>query len=289
MWLLDLRTNRCATRGWSNAFVTYTPVLMGGAPDPVVSPHQNREARWRIEQVFAYAAGMTPAVRVLPLRDKEARKRLERVARDAGAVTLAGDRRLVVADPLGGLLPGGSLRRGSVVTVSGVTGTTSVLLPLLAAATATGEWTAVVEPGDTLGGAAVGEAGVALERCAIVRRVRADRWAVVVAALLEGTTLVAAWVPPGVRLGDARRLAARARERGAVLVAMESVPGVRGATWPAEAALRLHVQPGPWRATNGNLFESGHGLLSERDLQVRVEGAGAAREGLVGAPVALAG
>jgi cell division inhibitor SulA len=187
----------------------------------------------------------------------------------------------MVADPLGALLPDGGLQRGSVVTLSGAMGTTSVLFPLLAAATATGEWTAVVEPGDTLGGAAIAEAGVALERCAIVRRVPVDRWAVVVAALLEGATLVAAWVPSGARLGDARRLAARARERGAVLVAMESVPGARPVTWPAEAALRLHVQPGRWRFSGD--MASGHGLLSERDLQVRVEGRGAAREGLVGA------
>jgi len=226
---------------------------------------------------------MAPAVRVLPLRDREARNRLERVARDACPATLAGDRRLVVTDPLGSLLPDGGLRRGSVITVSGASGTTSVLLPLLAAATATGEWTAVVEPGDTLGGAAIAEAGVALERCAIVRRVRADRWSVVVAALLEGATLVAAWVPSGVRLGDARRLAARARERGAVLVAMESVPGARPVSWPAEAALRLHVHPGPWRFAGSSDSRAGHGLLSERDLQVRVEGRGAAREGLVGA------
>jgi hypothetical protein len=183
----------------------------------------------------------------------------------------------MVADPLGGLLPGGGLRRGSVVTLAGATGTTSVLLPLLAAATATGEWVAVVEPADTLGGAAVEEAGVNLERCAIVRHVPANRWTVAVAALLEGAALVAAWVPSGVRMGDARRLAARARERGAVLVAMESVPGARSIPWPAEAVLRLQVQSGPWRG-----LAQGHGLLSERDLQVRVEGRGAAREGLVG-------
>jgi cell division inhibitor SulA len=226
---------------------------------------------------------MASAVRVLPLRDREARRRLERVARDAAPFALAGDRRLTVADPLGGLLPDGGLRRGSVVTLTGAMGTTSVLLPLLAAATAIGEWAAVVEPGATLSGAAVAEAGVALERCAIVRRVPADRWTVVVAALLEGATLVAAWVPAGVRMGDARRLAARARERASVLVAMESVPGVRSVAWPAEAALRLHVQPGPWRLTGVSTNEPGHGLLSDRDLRLRVEGRGAAREGLVGA------
>jgi len=224
--------------------------------------------------VFAYRDG----VAVLPLRDREARRRLERVARDVLPTTLAGTRRLPVAEPLGGLLPNGGLRRGSVVTVAGGAGTTSVLLPLLAAATTSGEWAVVVEPGITLGGAAVGEAGVALERCAVVRGVPADRWAVVVAALLEGAAVVAAWIPANVKLGDARRLTARARERGAVLVAMESVPGVRAAAWPAEAALRLHVQTGPWRG-----LSPGHGLLADRELQVRVEGRGAAREGLVGA------
>jgi hypothetical protein len=221
---------------------------------------------------------MASAARVLPLRGGEARSRLARIARDVLPTTLAGDRRLLVADPLGGLLPDGGLRRGSVVTLTGVAGTTSVLLSLLAAATATGEWAAVVEPGATWGGAAAAEAGVMLERCAIVRRVPAAKWAVVVAALLEGSALVAASVPSGVRLGDARRLAARARERGAVLVAMESVPGARHGVWPAEAALRLQVQSGPWRG-----LAPGHGLLSERDLQVRVEGRGAAREGSVGA------
>jgi hypothetical protein len=224
-----------------------------------------------IEQVFAYRG----AVAVLPLRDREARRRLERVARDIGPTTLAGVRRLTVADPLGALLPDG-LRRGSVVTLSGTAGTSSVVLPLLGAATAAGEWAAVVEPALTLGGVAVAEAGVALERCAFVRPVPAPQWAPVVAALLEGATVVAAWVPRGVKLGDARRLAARARERGAVLVAMESVPGVRSGAWPAEAALRLHVQPGPWRCAPD-------GRLVDRELHVRVEGRGAAREGLVGA------
>ena len=47
------------------------------------------------------------------------------------------------------------------------------------------------------------------ERLAIVRRVAPDRWAAVVAALLDGITVVVAAVPPHVRLGDARRLVAR--------------------------------------------------------------------------------
>ncbi len=228
--------------------------------------------------MFAYDAGVASGVRVLPLRDREARRHLDRLGRDTGPTTLAGQRRLTVADPLGGLLPDGGLRRGSVVTIAGDAGTTSVLLGLLAAATGAGEWAAAVESGVTLGGAAAGEAGIAVERCAVVRRVPPDRWAATVAALVDGTAMVGAWVPPNVRLGDARRLAARARERGCVLVAVESVPGVRCGSWPAEAALRLHVHSGPWHGLG-----SGHGLLAERVLHLRVEGRGAAREGLVGA------
>ena len=60
-----------------------------------------------------------------------------------------------------------------------------------------------------------------------------------VAALLDGITLVVAAVPSRLRFGDARRLVARARERSAVLVALGD--------WPVEAAVRVHTGPGGWR------------------------------------------
>ena len=84
---------------------------------------------------------------------------------------------------------------------------------------------------------AAAEAGVALERFAVVRRVPPARWATVVAALLDGVSLVLAEVPRGVRLGDARRLEARARERETVLVAAEP----HGVAWPAGAAYVVHA------------------------------------------------
>ncbi len=89
-----------------------------------------------------------------------------------------------------------------------------------------------------------------------------------VAALLDGVTLVVAAVPPRLRLGDARRLVARARERGAVLVAF--------GCWPVEASVRIHTGPGPWRGLG-----VGSGLLEGRDLHVEVEvkGRGFARAG----------
>ncbi len=69
-----------------------------------------------------------------------------------------------VAAPLAPLLPGGGLRRGSVVAVHG---STALLLALLAAATAQGVWAAVVGVGD-LGVLAAAEAGVAVQRLALV-------------------------------------------------------------------------------------------------------------------------
>src|SRR5207244_13031622 len=102
-------------------------------------------------------------------------------------------------------------------------------LTLAAAATAAGEWAAVVDVAGpsgrgTLGARAAGEAGVDLDRLAVVRRVPADRWGAVVAALIDGITLGVAAVPPYLRPGAARRLVGRARERGAVLVALGAWP-----------------------------------------------------------------
>jgi hypothetical protein len=110
---------------------------------------------------------------------------------------------------------------------------------------------------------AAGEAGVALERFAVVQRVPPARWAAVAAALLDGISVVLAEVPAYARVGDTRRLLARARERGAVLVAMGS--------WPAEAALRLRAVGSVWRD-----LDPGLGVLAERDQRVHVDGRGAA-------------
>ena len=81
-----------------------------------------------------------------------------------------------------------------------------------------------------------------------MRHVPSDRWATVVAALLDGVALVAATIPLHLRAGDARRLVARARERASVLVAL--------GPWPVEAALRVHAEGSTW---------SGTGLLATRD------------------------
>ena len=180
-------------------------------------------------------------------------------------VVLAGERRLVVPGPLGEIPPGGGLQRGSVVRVEGVpgSGATSLLLALLAAATAAGEWAAMVDGDGVLGGLAAAEAGVALERLAVVRSVPAALYGRVVATLLDGVTVLGAMTPRGFRLADARRLEARARERAAILVA--------AGPWPGEAALRLRAEHSSWSGLG-----RGEGLLAERVLRVAVTGRGSA-------------
>ena len=214
------------------------------------------------------------ALAALPRRDDEARARLGEAGEVSRPVVHAGERALPVPGELGELIP--ALRRGSVVAVEGETGAgaTSVALRLAAAATAAGEWVAAVELHGSLGGLAAAEAGVALERFAVARRVPPTRWAAVVAALLDGIGLVLAEIPPSARAGDARRLAARARERGVVLVGVGA--------WPAEAALRVRAEGSQWRGLG-----RGTGLLAARELGVRVEGHGVPTHAVV--PVARAG
>jgi hypothetical protein len=219
------------------------------------------------------------AIATLPRRDEHAREHLELVARRARPVVLAGERLVPVAGHLGALLPGGAVQRGSVIAVDGApgSGAASVALQLASAATAAGEWVGAVEldPGAApaaggLGGLAALEAGVDLDRFAVVRAVPPARWAAVVAALLEGIGMVLAEVPARVRLGDARRLLARAREQDVVLVALSGA----GGSWPGEASLRIRAEGSLWREP-----EWGGGVLGARDLRVRVDGRGAVRHG----------
>jgi len=216
------------------------------------------------------------AAPALPRRDAEARARLREVAGRARPLTLSRERLLPVAEPLAELLPGGGLRRGTVVSVEGrgATGATSLAWTLAAAATDAGEWAAAVDLHGTLGMESAAASGVALERFPVVRGVTPDRWATVVAALLDGITLVLAEVPRHARAGDVRRIVARARERDAVLVALPTP----GATWSGEAALRFVSEGGAWHG-----IACGAGPVTGRAVRVRVGGRGEAARHRVGA------
>ena len=179
---------------------------------------------------------------------------------------MAGERLLPVLALLEPLFPAGGLRRGSVVSV---VGSTSLALSLLAATSAQGSWCAAVGL-PSLGLAAAAELGVVLERFPMVaspgRGSGAGGWAWVVAALVDAFDVVLARPPSGVRPADARRLTARARERGAVLV----LSGASGA-WPEAAEVQLTLASSVWEGVG-----RGHGRLRGRRVEVVAGGRGAA-------------
>nr|WP_239028804.1 hypothetical protein [Pseudonocardia acidicola] len=178
----------------------------------------------------------------------------------------ADGRLLPVAGPLARLLPAGGLRRGSTVSVSAGPGATSLLFALLAEASAGGAWAGVVgRPG--LGLVAAAEAGIRLERLALVPRPGRDLVAVT-AALLDGLDLVAvAGVErAGVSAADRQRLMARARQRGAVLLALGPWSGA-------------DVELGCTRTQWQGLVGGGGGRLCSRRVRVRLRGRGIAPAG----------
>lgn len=175
---------------------------------------------------------------------------------------LATGEALPVLPPLAGLLSVTGLRRGSTVTVRG---SAALLLALLAEATRNGSWAAVVGV-PSLGLVAAAELGVELGRLALVPCPGAE-FASVTAALLDGMAIVVVGVPAGTGAAGvnpqvARRLSARARHRGAVLLSFGAWPG---------AELELSCEPGRWTG-----LDEGRGHLRERRVVVRTRGRGVA-------------
>ncbi|MGQ0574918.1 MAG: hypothetical protein ACT4RN_12035 [Pseudonocardia sp.] len=167
---------------------------------------------------------------------------------------------LAVVEPLAGLFPGRGLRRGATVAVPDGPAATSLLLILLAQASGAGAWIGVVGRPE-LGLVAAAEAGLRLERVALVPRPGADLVAVT-AALLDGldVVVVAGAQRAGVRAADRQRLAARARQRGAVLVPLGSWPGADAEL----ACTSVH-----WEGLG-----AGAGRLRSRRASVRLRGRG---------------
>ena len=159
---------------------------------------------------------------------------LARAAQHARPVALAGEQVLPVLDALAPLFPEGGLRRGTVVAVQGGA-SSSLALAVAAGPSAAGSWVGAVGL-PSLGLLAAAEAGVALDRLVLVadpaRGGGRDDWPTVVATLVDGMDVVLVRLPRSLRTGDARRLQARVRERGAVLL-------VTGPPGPLEPELTL--------------------------------------------------
>jgi hypothetical protein len=149
--------------------------------------------------------------------------------------------------------------KGSEASAKG-SGATSLLLALLAEASRAGSWCAVVGL-PTLGVAAAAELGIALDRLVLVPHPGPD-WPTVVAALLDGFDIVVTAASVSISPAIASRLAARARQRGAVLMAY--------GPWPSVDLTLQAVNP-VWHG-----IEAGRGRLRGRQLSVVARGRGGA-------------
>ncbi|MHA6757316.1 hypothetical protein [Streptacidiphilus sp. PAMC 29251] len=167
---------------------------------------------------------------------------------------------LPVTPVLRSLLPGGTLRYGTTVSVEDAD--LPVLLALAGPAAAEGTWAAVGLP--RLGAAAAVDAGLDLARGLWVDRPGRD-WPQVLGVLLEAVPLVLLASPGRVAPRTGQRLAALQRRTGAVVLVAGPWDG---------AQIRLRVAARAWEGV-----QAGHGLLRRRRVQIVATGRGAAANG----------
>ncbi len=213
---------------------------------------------------MAGVAGTTPSPRGSLERglDTTALAALALMGERARPVAAGRTRLLPVAAPLAGLLPDGVLRRGTTLMVHGPAdgGALSVALALVSAASAAGSWCALVGH-PALGAVAANDLGIDLGRLAVLPR-PGPAWGEATAALLEGVDLVVLCPPFPPRPAMARRLVARARVRGAVLVVVAGRAG-----WPEPPDLRFRVDEVVWEGVG-----AGEGYLRRRRMTVTAAG-----------------
>ena len=157
---------------------------------------------------------------------------------------------LPLAPALSDVLPTG-LRRGQVVAVQG---STSLVLALVAEASREGSWAAMIGM-PSVGVVAAARRGIELARLALVPHPGAQAPAVA-GACVDGMDVVV--MGPRLALSDAdrRRLAARARERGSVIISAGAWGG---------AHMNLAVTQNNWRGLG-----AGDGRLRTRDMLIEV-------------------
>lgn len=176
-------------------------------------------------------------------------------------VTGADQRTLPVPEPFARLLPHGGLQRGSLVATGGMAAT-SLALALAGPVTRSGAWIAVVGL-DGVGLLAAAELGVDLARVLLVDDPGPERWAATVAALTDAVDLVLTRPPAPVTPGIQRRLSARCRERGSVLLQVGGATGM----WATAPDLVVSARAPEWQGVC-----VGHGHLRARRVEVSVTG-----------------
>jgi hypothetical protein len=171
--------------------------------------------------------------------------------------TASVDRVLPTLPAVSELLDGPGLRGGSTYSVRG---SSALMMAMMAGPSAEGAWCGVVGL-PSFGAEAARGLGVDLDRLVLVPDPERD-WLNVVAALVDALTVVVVRPPSEVTPGEASRLAARLRTRGAVLIAVGSWPG---------SEVRLEVESNTWTGLG-----SGEGMLAARQATVVVTGRRAA-------------
>ncbi|HYJ67446.1 MAG TPA: hypothetical protein VEX15_07260 [Nocardioidaceae bacterium] len=158
---------------------------------------------------------------------------------------------------LAGLLPHGALRAGATYSV---VGSTALTMALVAGPSAAGAWCGVVGmPGFAAPTAA--DLGIDLDRLVLVPD-PGSRWLSVVGALIDSLAVVVVRPPTAVRDAEAARIAARLRQREAVLITCGA--------WPRHEA-NLAITESSWLGVG-----AGHGHLTARQATISVEGRGTA-------------
>jgi len=228
------------------------------------------------------------------------RSTLRRLSELIRPVTFAREQTMPVLDPLVALLPDGGLTRGSLLQVCGV-GATSLALSLMAAGSQDGSWAAVIGLPE-LGLVAAAEHGLVLDRLALIDAPPTRRGAELVAAVLDGVDLVLLDARMALSGVESRRIAARLRERGSVLIMVEPVcsmgprpslsrtSGPRISTTRAPAAgastagASMSQAAGGWSpdvvlTVAGSQWQGlgeGHGMLRRRRVRIDAIGRGRA-------------
>jgi hypothetical protein len=191
---------------------------------------------------------------------------LQELAERIRPVVLARQAVVPVAEPLERLVPDGGLIRGSTVAIGGV-GATSLALQLVAAASQSGSWIAVVGLND-LAPSAVLEANLDAERIAFIDPGSSGRQVDVLAAVIGAVDVVLLDARLSLRPSDGRRLASRLRERGSILIVV-SPGGVVNTSLSAD--LSLTIGDAQWEGLG-----RGYGHLRSRRVCVGVDGRGRA-------------
>jgi hypothetical protein len=167
--------------------------------------------------------------------------------------TFPAGRVLPLDDDVAALLPGGVLRRGTVVSVEG---STSLVLAILARASREGSWAAIVGL-PHVGVVSAARRGIDLSRLALIPHPGPEA-ATVAAACVDGMDIVVLGSRLAMSDADRRRLVARARERGVVILSVGPHPATHVA---------LRVLRSEWSGLG-----AGEGRLKERTLTVARSG-----------------